>query len=195
MMVVFMLSALTMMLEMGIGWYSQSMALFADGIHMGAHIVVIGLALGAYVLVRHFKQCPESHVNSEKILNLSAYTSGVMLLLFAFFIVVEAIGRLIEPVENIRFAEAFTVACVALIVNSTCAAVLRDKHGHDLNSRSIYFHVLADALTNMGTILALLSAKLWGITRVDSIVAIACAMVITRWAAGLLKKTAKALVK
>ena len=192
---VFVLSALTMFLEIGIGLYSQSMALFADGIHMGAHIVVIGLALGAYILVRHLKRKPESSVDSEKILDLSAYTSGVMLLLFAFFIFIEAIGRIIEPVESIKFSEAIMVALVALIVNSACAAVLHDKHGHDLNSHSAYLHVLADALTSIGTIFALLAARLWDITWVDSIVAIVCALVITKWAFDLLKKTAKSLVQ
>ncbi len=190
---VVLLSAITMMLEVGIGWYSKSMALLAAGIHMGAHVVVLGLALGAYILVRHLEVKDNSNSDGNKILNLSAYTSGMLLLFFAIFIIQEAVERLSNPAEEIMFTEALIVAIIGLVVNTTCATILHDKHGHDLNNRSAYLHVLSDAFTSMGTIVALFVAKFWSITWVDTLVAVICSLVIMKWAIGLLKKTSKSL--
>lgn len=86
-------SAVTMVLEIAIGLFSNSMALLADGIHMGSHVLAIGLSWGAYVLVRRLQKKDACGVDGDKVLSLSAYTSGVLLLIFALFIVVEAIER------------------------------------------------------------------------------------------------------
>lgn len=191
--IVLALSAVTMLLEVGIGWFAGSMALLADGIHMAAHVVVIGVALGAYVLVRRLQRKRDNPYNCNKILNLAAYTSGIMLLLFALFIVSETLERGMGHVHNLKFNEAITVAIIGLVVNGLSATMLHDKHGHDLNQHSAYLHVLADTLTSTCTIVALLAAKLWGITWLDSLVAIVCAIIIMRWAVGLLKRTARSL--
>ena len=86
-------SAVTMVLEIGFGWFTHSMALLADGIHMGSHVLAIGLSWGAYVLVRRLEKRPSTQTDTDKVLSLSAYTSGILLLLFALFIIVEAVER------------------------------------------------------------------------------------------------------
>ena len=121
-----------MVLEVVFGLYSKSMALLADGIHMGSHVLAIGLSWGAYVLVRHLQKKQSDTVDNEKVLSLSAYTSGVLLLIFALFIIVEAIERFISPAGEIRFVEAMIVAVVGMVVNLICALVLHEKHGHDI---------------------------------------------------------------
>lgn len=123
-------SATTMVLEIIFGLYSKSMALLADGIHMGSHVLAIGLSWGAYVLVRHLQKKKSNNVDNDKVLSLSAYTSGVLLLIFALFIIVEAIERFINPVGEIRYIEAMIVAVVGMIVNLICALVLHEKHEH-----------------------------------------------------------------
>ena len=80
-------SAITMVLEVVFGLYSKSMALLADGIHMSSHVLAIGLSWGAYVLVRHLQKKQSDTVDNEKVLSLSAYTSGVLLLIFALLFV------------------------------------------------------------------------------------------------------------
>ena len=102
-------SAVIMVLEIFFGLFSNSMALLADGIHMGSHVLAIGLSWGAYVLVRHLKRKRADNIDSEKVLTLAAYTSGVLLLLFAIFIIVEAVERFFVPNLEIRYLEAMVV--------------------------------------------------------------------------------------
>lgn len=187
-------SAVIMVLEIFFGLFSNSMALLADGIHMGSHVLAIGLSWGAYVLVRHLKRKQADNIDSEKVLTLAAYTSGILLLLFAIFIIVEAVERFFVPNLEIRYLEAMVVAAIGLIVNIICALVLHDKSGHDdYNRHSAYLHVLADALTSIGAIFGLICAMIWNITWIDTIVALICSAVIIRWATRMLFDTSKIL--
>lgn len=189
-------SAATMVLEIFFGLFSNSMALLADGIHMGSHVLAIGLSWGAYVLVRRLEKKHADNVDRDKVLSLSAYTSGVLLLMFALFIIVEAAERFFSPLVEIRYVEAMIVAAIGMVVNIICALVLHEKHGHeheDYNRHSAYLHVLADALTSLGAIFGLICAMIWNITWIDTLVAFVCSLVIIRWAKNLLFDTGKAL--
>lgn len=187
-------SAATMVLEIIFGFFSKSMALLADGIHMGSHVLAIGLSWGAYILVRHLEKKDTHQVDTEKVLSLSAYTSGILLLVFALFILVEAAERFFSPAVEIRYTEAMIVAAIGMVVNIICAFVLHDAHGHqDYNRHSAYLHVLADALTSLGAIFGLICAMIWNIIWIDTLVAVVCSLVIIRWAKNLLFDTGKAL--
>lgn len=187
-------SAATMVLEIFFGLFSNSMALLADGIHMGSHVLAIGLSWGAYVLVRHLQKKKNNATDSEKVLSLSAYTSGILLLVFALFIVAEAIERFFTSIVEIKYMEAMVVAVIGIVVNIICAFILHEKHGEgDYNSHSAYLHVLADALTSLGAIFGLICAMIWNIIWIDTVVALACSLVIIRWAKKLLTDTGKAL--
>lgn len=183
-----------MILEIIFGLFSKSMALLADGIHMGSHVLAIGLSWGAYVLVRRLERKHAENVDKDKVLSLSAYTSGVLLLVFALFIIVEAVERFFTPAVEIRYAEAMVVAAIGMVVNIICAIVLHDKHEHeDYNRHSAYLHVLADALTSLGAIFGLVCAMIWNVIWIDTLVALVCSLVIVRWAKNLLFDTGKAL--
>jgi len=187
-------SAATMVLEIIFGLFSKSMALLADGIHMGSHVLAIGLSWGAYILVRHLEKKDTHQVDTEKVLSLSAYTSGILLLVFALFILVEAAERFFSPAVEIRYTEAMIVAAIGMVANIICAFVLHDAHGHqDYNRHSAYLHVLADALTSLGAIFGLICAMIWNIIWIDTLVAVVCSLVIIRWAKNLLFDTGKAL--
>lgn len=183
-----------MILEIIFGLFSKSMALLADGIHMGSHVLAIGLSWGAYVLVRRLERKHAENVDKDKVLSLSAYTSGVLLLIFALFIIIEAAERFFTPDVEIRYMEAMIVAAVGMVVNIICAIVLHDKHEHeDYNRHSAYLHVLADALTSLGAIFGLVCAMIWNVIWIDTLVALVCSLVIIRWAKNLLLDTGKAL--
>ena len=185
-----------MLAEVVVGLLSHSMALFADGVHMGSHVLVIGLNWAAYVLVRHLESKETRLYDSDKILNLSAFTSGIFLILMAIFIIVEAVERLSSHVGILNYEFALGTAIVGLIANTISASVL---HGHDgttdYNSRAAYLHVLSDALTEIGAIIGLLCAMFWNITWIDSLVAVVSAIVVLRWAKRLLWDTGRALTK
>lgn len=189
-------SAITMVLEILFGLFSNSMALLADGIHMGSHVLAVGLSWGGYVLVRHLEKKHTNNVDNSKVLSLSAYTSGMLLLMFALFIIVEAAERFFSPVVEIRYAEAMIVAAIGLVVNVICAFVLHEnpeEGQEDYNRHSAYLHVLADALTSIGAIFGLICAMIWNITWIDAFVALISSLVIIRWAKNLLFDTGKVL--
>ena len=161
---------------------------------MGSHVLAIGLSWGAYVLVRRLERKHTENVDKDKVLSLSAYTSGVLLLVFALSIIVEAVERFFTPAVEIRYAEALVVAAIGMVVNIICAIVLHDKHEHeDYNRHSAYLHVLADALTSLGAIFGLVCAMIWNVIWIDTLVALVCSLVIIRWAKNLLFDTGKAL--
>lgn len=185
-----------MLAEVVVGFLSHSMALFADGIHMGSHVLVIGLNWAAYVLVRRLESKGTTQYDSDKILNLSAFTSGIFLILMAVFIIVEAIERLTSNEGFLNYGFALGTAIVGLIANSISASVLHGHHGTtDYNSHAAYLHVLSDALTEIGAIIGLLCAMFWNITWIDSLVAVVSTIVVLRWAKRLLWDTGRALTK
>lgn len=185
-----------MLAEVVVGLLSHSMALFADGVHMGSHVLVVGLNWAAYVLVRHLENKGTTQYDSDKILNLSAFTSGIFLILMAVFIIVEAIERLTSNEGILNYGFALSTAIVGLIANTISASVLHGHHGTtDYNSHAAYLHVLSDALTEIGAIIGLLCAMFWDITWIDSLVAIVSAIVVLRWAKRLLWDTGRALTK
>ncbi len=185
-----------MLAEVVVGLLSHSMALFADGVHMGSHVLVIGLNWAAYVLVRRLESKRTTQYDSDKILSLSAFTSGIFLILMAVFIIVEAIERLTSNEGFLNYGFALSTAIVGLIANTISASVLHGHHGTtDYNSHAAYLHVLSDALTEIGAIIGLLCAMFWNITWIDSLVAVVSAIVVLRWAKRLLWDTGRALTK
>lgn len=188
------LTALTMVIEIVFGLSTHSMALLADGIHMGSHVLAIGLSWIAYVLVRKVSSNGTSSVEKDKILSLSGYSSGLMLLIFAFVILYEAIERLLHPAD-IQFKEAILVAIIGLVVNLISAFILHHDHQEaDHNIRAAYLHVVADALTSVTAIVALIGAMWWQIYWLDALGAIIGSVVIINWSVGLLKDSGKVLL-
>jgi cation diffusion facilitator family transporter len=191
---VVLLTALTMVIEIIFGLTTKSMALLADGIHMGSHVLAIGLSWIAYIIVRKVKRNENYTGNSDKILSLSGYSSGLMLQIFAIVILVEAVARLFNPVE-IVYKEAILVAIIGLAVNIVSAILLHHDHEHsDHNIRAAYLHVLADTLTSFSAILGLTAAMIWNIPFIDSIAAIVSSLVIIKWSIGLLKDSSSVLL-
>lgn len=190
------LIALTMMVvEIVCGQYAHSMALLADGIHQGTHVLVLGISWGAYILARRLQQRENSRYDADRLLALSGFTSGVLLLVFALMIVIEAVERLLEPNVEIRYMEALVIALVGLAVNSVCAWLLHGKKSEqDINGHSAYLHVLSDALTGIGAVIGLCCGWIWGLTSIDAIVALAGAAVILRWAVGVILQAGRQLI-
>ncbi|WP_346861905.1 cation diffusion facilitator family transporter [uncultured Draconibacterium sp.] len=188
------LTAVTMVVEIYFGISSGSMALLADGIHMGSHVLAIGISWLAYVFVRKMSKKESYTGDSNKILSLSGYTSGLMLLIFAIVILVEAFDRFFHP-HAINFKDAILVAVIGLIVNILSAVILHHDHEHsDHNIKAAYVHVLADALTSLAAIFGLTAALIWDIPFIDTIAAIISSFVIIKWSVGLLKDTGGVLL-
>lgn len=194
--IVVFITVITMILEIVYGFLTGSMALLADGFHMGTHALALGLALVAYFLEEKFLNSPEFPNGTDKIGALSAYTSSLFLGITGIMIIFEAVKRLFTP-EIIRFDEAITVAVIGLIVNVVCIFIMENKEHsehEDFNFKAAYYHILADALTSVLAIVALFAGKFYNLVLFDALVGILGGVMILRWAYGLIKDTTKILI-
>jgi cation diffusion facilitator family transporter len=108
---------------------------------------------------------------------------------------VEAVNRLLNPLP-IKFGEAIFVAVIGLIVNAVSAVLLHhDEHHSDHNIRAAYLHVLADGLTSVTAIIALVGGMIWNIYSLDAISGILCSVIITKWSVDLIRGAGKELIE
>jgi cation diffusion facilitator family transporter len=192
-MVVF-LAAAVMTLEITFGYFSNSLALLADGYHMATHVLVFGLSWVAYVIIRKDAFSKHYFFNKEKVLSLSGFISAATLLLVAVMMITESVMRLFHP-EVINFRQAIIVAAVGLGANLLSALFLHHPHPEkDHNFYAAYLHVLADGLTSFLAIVALLIGMQYNLYALDAFGGIVSALVIARWSILLILKTSKELV-
>ena len=202
------ITAVMMVVEITAGLIYGSMALLADGLHMASHATALGIAVFAYVISRRLASDKRFTFGVGKINSLAGFASAVMLLGFALVMVIESTDRLIEPLA-IAFDQALIVAAIGLVVNGVSAWVListphehshghthghDDHHGHDHNLRAAYLHVLADAVTSLLAIMALLAGKYMGASWLDPLMGIVGAILVARWSYGLIRETSRVLL-
>lgn len=195
------LTAVTMVVELVAGFWTGSMALLADGWHMAAHVGALAITAYAYYLTHRYSHHPRFTFGTGKVAILGGYTSAIVLAIVALLLVVESVQRLHSP-EPVQFSEAMLVAWIGLAVNLLSAWLLgyNQKHDHhvalhtDHNLRAAYLHVLADALTSVLAIVALWAGWQFGWVWMDPAVGIVGAIVISRWAWGLLRDTGAILI-
>lgn len=204
------LTLVMMVIEIGAGMLFGSMALLADGWHMGTHAIALGITAFAYAFARRHADNPDYSFGTGKVGILGGFASAVVLAVIALIMGAESVQRLFEP-RPIRFNEAIAVAIVGLMVNLVSAYLLMDRHHHhshhragsqgtphrhhhDHNLRAAYLHVVADALTSVLAIVALFTGKLLGWTWMDPVMGIVGALIILKWSHGLLNDTGKILL-
>jgi len=197
------LTVTMMVVEIAAGLLFGSMALLADGWHMGTHAVALGITALAYFFARRHADNPRFSFGTGKVGDLGGFASAIVLAVVALIMAGESIQRLVSPLP-IRFNEAIAVAVAGLVVNLVSAFWLQEKHDHDHghankehrdhNLRAAYLHVLADALTSLLAIIALCSGKVFGWVWMDPVMGIVGAVIISRWAWGLLVDTGRILL-
>jgi len=197
------LTATMMVIEIVAGMAYGSMALLADGWHMATHVAAFGITLFAYRFARTHAADPRFSFGTGKVTTLGGFASAIALAVVAVVMVVESASRLVDP-QTIRFGEALVVACLGLLVNLVCGYLLGahahtgeiddDGHAHDHNLRAAYLHVLADALTSVLAIAALLAGRYAGLVMLDPVIGLVGAAIIARWAYGLMCTTGHILL-
>ena len=198
---VLVLTALTMIVEIVAGSMFNSMALLADGWHMGTHVAAFMIAIFAYRYSRKHANNLTFSFGTGKVSVLGGFASAVVLAAVALVMVFESIHRFFEP-QEIYFNQAIVVAIIGLLINVISAFILKDHHHHgdhshhhhDHNLKAAYMHVLADALTSVLAIIALFSGKYFGWNWLDPIMGIVGAVVILRWSYLLIKETSPILL-
>lgn len=212
------ITAVMMLVEIAAGGYYNSMALLADGFHMSSHAVAIGLSAAAYAAARRHAADARFAFGTWKIEILGGFASAIFLLVVVAVMVYGSVERLLKP-EPIHYPEALLVAVIGLLVNLLCAFILGDAHEHDhpgqthghghghghgdaehghhhhdLNLKSAYLHVVADAATSVAAIAALAGGWWLGWAWLDPVMGIAGAVVVALWAKGLIRDTAVVLL-
>ncbi|CDU12723.1 CDF family Co(II)/Ni(II) efflux transporter DmeF [Vibrio coralliirubri] len=223
---VLLLTVVTMVVEIVAGTIYGSMALLADGWHMGTHAAAFGITLFAYRYAKKNAESERFSFGTGKVSVLGGYTSAIALGIVALLMLVESVHRLFNP-QAIQFNEAIIVACIGLTVNVVSMFLLGDhhhdhghehghnhnknhghshshdhdsdrghKHGehHDHNLRAAYMHVLADTLTSLLAIVALLFGKFYGWNWLDAAMGMVGAFVIAKWTMNLMKQTSPILL-
>ena len=209
----------TMVVEITAGWLSNSMALLADGWHMSSHALAIGLSAFAYAAARRHASDARYAFGTWKVEVLGGFASAILLLGVAALMVFGSVERLLAP-QAIHYGEAMGVAIFGLLVNLACATILGkahhhghghdhghahgDAHGHgdhaeahghhDLNLKSAYIHVMADAATSVLAIAALAGGWIYGWSWLDPAMGIVGAVLVAVWAKNLLLETGKVLL-
>lgn len=198
-----------MVIEIAAGWWLNSMALLADGWHMSSHALAIGLSVVAYVTARRYSSDPRFTFGTWKIEILGGFASAICLLGVAALMVFGSIERIVFP-QVIQYREAIVIAVLGLIVNLVCAWILGRAHHHDhghahahahhhdahhdLNLKSAYLHVVADAATSILAILALFGGWIYGWSWLDPVTGLVGAALVAVWARGLIVETGKVLL-
>ncbi|CAH1571584.1 CDF family Co(II)/Ni(II) efflux transporter DmeF [Vibrio owensii] len=208
---VLILTVTTMVVEIAAGTMFGSMALLADGWHMGTHAAAFCITLFAYRYAKQNAHNDRFSFGTGKVSVLGGFTSAIALGIVALMMMVESIHRLFNP-ESIQFNEAIMVAVIGLVVNLASMLLLQDhhhhghdhhdhhshdhehEHHHDHNLTAAYFHVLADTLTSLLAIVALIVGKFYGWVWLDAMMGIVGAIVIGKWTLGLMKQTAPVLL-
>lgn len=202
------ITVVTMAAELIGGYIFGSLALVADGWHMGSHAAALAISLIGYVAARRLAGHAHFTFGTGKIGPLAAYTSGLLLGAVALMMGWQSVDRLVNPID-VKFDEALAVAFVGLAVNLASAYLLRDRHDHspvaatnahaehhhhDHNLAAAYLRVLADALTSVLAIAALLGGKFFGWVALDALMGFVGAVVIAHWSIGLMRRSGRVLL-
>lgn len=199
------LTAVTMVAEIAGGLVFGSLALLADGWHMGTHVAALGIAALVMRYARRVAGDPRFAWGIAKLSPLGGFASSVLLATVSLLMMLEAVMRLMQP-QPIRFDEALWVAALGLAVNLASAALLHRRaephghdhgaahHHHDHNLRAAYLHVVADALTSVAAIVALTAGKWLGWLWLDAVMALVGGTIILRWAWGLARDSGRVLM-
>lgn len=201
-----------MVIEIAAGYWFNSMSLLADGLHMSSHALAIGLATFAYGAARRHANDVRFAFGTWKIEVLAGFASAIFLVMIACLMLFGSVERIVSP-QTIAYREALWVAVIGLVVNLACALVLNraalaghaghdhsrqdqghSHHHHDLNLKAAYVHVLADAATSVLAIVALAGGWKYGWSWLDPAMGVLGAVLVLRWAKGILVDTGKVLL-
>ena len=213
-MAVIVVTIITMIAEIYFGIVSHSMALTADGFHMGTHALALLITFICCVLAIKYEE------KTDKFNALGGYTSAILLGFTSLGIIYESIERFFRPL-NISFSDAILVAIIGLVVNLICVVIMGGHHvhfagerhhhhdhehehhcecthhegkGENLNFKAAYLHIVADAFTSILAITALLLGKYYGLVFLDPVIGVFGGMIIAKWAIDLLRSSSLVLL-
>ena len=186
-------TALVMIVEIIGGLLAYSIALISDAAHMFTHCFALGISLMAIIIAGQ-PPCHHKTFGLYRAEILAAFINGLFLLLVVAVIIYEAVLRIIHPVEVLGF-HMLIIALVGLAANLVSIAILHGFKKEDLNIRSVFFHMVADAVSSVGIVIAAIVIYYTGWNIIDPLVSLGISIVIIFWALGILKESSRILLE
>jgi cobalt-zinc-cadmium efflux system protein len=189
----FTITIVVMIIEIFGGLITYSIALISDAGHMFTHAFAIGISLLAIYIAKK-PPCHHKTFGLYRSEILAAFINGLFLLPIIGFIVFEAIMRFLNPVE-IESLYMFFVALIGLAVNISSILILSKSKKKSLNVKSVFFHMIADAASSIGIVIAAIIISYTNWYLLDPLVSIGISIIILYWAVGILKESTRILLE
>jgi len=182
-----------MFVELIGGFFTNSIALLSDAGHMFTHSFAIAIGLIAIIIAKK-PPCHHRTFGLYRAEVLAAFINGLFLLLVAVIIIYEAYLRIINPLEVLGFQMLY-IAFIGLGANIASILILHGSHHNDINVKGVFYHMIADAVSSVGIILAAVIIIYTGWNFVDPLVSIGISLLIIYWAWGILKASTRILLE
>ncbi len=187
------ITLIVMILEIIGGLITNSIALVSDAGHMFTHAFAISISLFAIIISRK-PPCHHKTFGLYRVEVLAAFINGLFLIPIVGFIIYEAILRFLHPQEIFGFY-MLIVAFIGLGVNITSVIILQGSQNSSLNVKSVFYHMIADAASSIGIVIAGFIIMSTGLVILDPIVSIGISLVILYWAWGILRDSVRVLLE
>lgn len=174
------------------GWRGQSLALLSDAAHNLSDALALGFSWFAIWMAKR-PPTSEKTFGYHRVGILAALVNAVSLILMALFILWEAWHRFRAP-DQPHGALMIIVALVAVAINLTISRWLHSGK-HDLNIRSAYLHMIGDALSAAGVVIAGLFVAITGVAIADPIASVLIGILILWSSWGVLSETLNVLLE
>jgi cobalt-zinc-cadmium efflux system protein len=186
-------NVLVVVAEIVVGLYAGSLALIGDALH---NVTDAGALVIALIAVRLSRRAPTSvkTFGYQRAGILAAFINAGFLVAFSLFIFTEAWSRLKHP-HSVETLPMLIAAAVALIVNSATALSIRHESQHDVNIRGAFVHMIGDAVSSAGIIVAALLIRTTGSSLWDALVSIFIGVLILWSSYGVLRESVNLLLE
>jgi len=182
-----------LILEVIGGIFANSIALITDAGHMFTHAFAITISLFAIYLAQK-PRCHHRTFGLYRAEVLAAFINGLFLLVMVGFIVYEAVERLLNPIE-IEIVYMIFIALIGLSVNITSILILQGSHEKDLNIKGVFYHMIGDAISSVGVVVAAVIIYYTEFYFLDPLISFLIAGLIISWSINILKDSGRILLE
>jgi cobalt-zinc-cadmium efflux system protein len=187
------ITLVVMFIELIGGFLANSIALLSDAGHMFTHSFAILISLIAIIIAKK-PPCHHRTFGLYRAEILAAFINGLFLLIVVIIIIYEAVQRIIQPREVFGL-EMLMIAFIGLSANLASIIILHGSHKHNLNIKGVFFHMIADAFSSIGIVIAALIILFTEWNLIDPIVSLLISALILYWAWGILKESSRILLE
>ncbi|HXI24562.1 MAG TPA: cation diffusion facilitator family transporter [Pyrinomonadaceae bacterium] len=175
------------------GYFSHSLALLSDAGHNFADALALIIAwYGVWIAQK--PSTARRTFGYHRVGTLAALVNSVSLVVIALVIFWEAAQRLGQPAP-VHSKPMIVVASLAIVMNATISLWLRRDAKNDLNLRSAYIHMVGDAISALGVVIAGVIVAVTGASIADPLVSILIGMLILASSWGILKESVDVLLE